>query len=99
MTQHQELLDAEDAYYLTQELSLDAAPIVLPLLLDTNRWTDNKTPQKTDRNDYEVVWESYENIISNYYKELKNTINNTGIRDFNYSYYIANNYSKKYPMK
>jgi len=80
-------------------LSLDAAPVVLPLLSDKGRWTSITIPQKTYRDDYEVSWEPYDYYFNLYYDELNDVSNNAGIRDFNYSNYIATKYSEKYPMK
>ncbi len=38
LVNHQEVLNMEDMSYLTGELSLDAAPVVLPLFSEDNRW-------------------------------------------------------------
>jgi hypothetical protein len=96
MIEHQELLDIEDASYLTQTLSLDAAPVVLPILADASRWSDPSLQKDLDE-DGEEDRGSYEYYIKGYYERLNNSINNTGIRDFNYSYSIAGKYAKKYP--
>jgi hypothetical protein len=96
MIEHQELLDMEDASYLTQTLSLDAAPVVLPILADANHWSDSLEQDLYENG--EEAWGSYEYYVKDYYERLNNKINNTGIRDFNYSYSIAGKYLKEYPM-
>jgi hypothetical protein len=66
---------------------------------DQDRWTSTTIPHKTYQNDYEVSWESYDYYFNLYYDDLKNVSNNAGIRDFNYSNYIATKSAEKYPMK
>lgn len=96
MLEHQDELDAEDAAFLTQTLSLDAVPLVLPVLADDKRWS-GASPQ--DLYKYgEEPWGSYEYYITNYYERLKDARINSDFRDFNYSNTIAANYAKEYPM-
>ncbi len=40
LIQQKEILEEEDAIFLMQELSLDAAPAVVPLLNDSSRWSE-----------------------------------------------------------
>lgn len=98
------LLTLEDAAFLTQELSLDAAPIVLPLLKDPSRWTEEKTVKREYRDsenneyyEYYDEWISLSFYSQEYYNRISLWKNNMGIRDFNYSNYLAVNAVEDYP--
>jgi hypothetical protein len=67
----------EDMSYLTGELSLDAAPVVLPLFSEDDRWERE--------------------VISSYYSRITRSINNSGIRSYNFSYAEAAAAARKYP--
>ena len=85
---HENRLEYEDMSYLTYELSLDAAPLVLPLITDQERWTFEST-SKTDDYEYErsMYWNDPEDMIQNYYDEIKTA--GGDFRGFNYSSYRA----------
>jgi len=89
-----EKLHLEDMRYLTQDLSLDAAPVVITMLNDSNRWIKNKDNAidydgEMLEDDYLVTFEDY---ITSYYDRISYVKNKTGIRDFNYSNNKAINY-------
>jgi hypothetical protein len=91
-------LNSEDIIYLTEELSSDAAPAVVPLLSD---------PESLNAKIKGIKGNDYENFISSdflsaqtsrYYDRIKSKNTNRGIRDFNYSYYQAFKYTKLNPV-
>lgn len=89
----EEKLTLTDMVYLTQDLSLDAAPIVADALKDEDRWISDyakntmkyseKIPHLTTNQG------TYGYYFSNYEKRLKAVKGHIGIRDFNYSCYKA----------
>lgn len=82
---HKELLTREDMNYLTRDLSLDAAPVVLDLISEKERFT-----LKSDGSLYNYeTQESYENIVDDYYVRIANANVHNHIRDFNYSIHRA----------
>ncbi len=83
------LLEEEDMIFLTQELSLDATPVVLPLLREDNRWDETNLQPGMSYDDYEYA----------YYEDVIITKNHMGIRDFNYSNHIAAQSVKEYPRQ
>jgi hypothetical protein len=93
-----ELLDAEDIIYLTQELSEDAAPAVLPLLADQDRWTSGYLSDDDNyvRSESEEPADYY---IKSYYDRINDRNKSKDIRGFNYSYHIAGRYVKDYPLE
>lgn len=95
---HTEILNYEDLSYLTNNLSLDAAPAILPVLEDEHRWTLDKSETDDYRENVYVEDRTPENIISDYYQRISNASARTEIRDFNYSIYLADKYSGKYPL-
>lgn len=80
---HKKQIDLEDVYFLTGELSYDAAPIVIPYLSDWEKQNDH--PNLTFCKDY---------VNELIYEEEKR-----GVRDINFSYWkakdIANQFSEK----
>jgi hypothetical protein len=95
-----ELLDQEDMMYLTYDLSLDAAPVVLPLLADGDRWTieplandDNYDSQRYTGGG------SKASIIDNYYLRIDQANESQDFREFNYSNYSAARWVKEYPKE
>lgn len=84
-----EILEIEDLAYLTQDLSLDAAPYVVSLINETERW------QKLSGEDSQ----EYDRYIYGYQARLANAKRNIGIRDFNYSYYEAGKYASSFLNK
>jgi hypothetical protein len=103
LTQQKEMLNQEDMRYLTHELSLDAAPAVLNVLYDTGRWKSdqvNKQEDGTEIRSYSEVDsginESYDESIRNYSDRINHSSYNMGIRNFNYSIYMASKYASKY---
>ncbi len=84
-----EKLNLDDMRYLTQNLSLDAAPVVLTMLKDSNRWDIEKHENRAMDYDGELLEEDYnetfEDYVTMYYDRISYVKNNTGIKDFNYS--------------
>lgn len=87
-----EVLDQQDMAYLTRDLSLDAAPVVLPLINELDRWTMNNTFDS----EYDTRPVSLQDSIQDYSNRIANAKINTGIRDFNYSYFKAGKLAGKY---
>jgi hypothetical protein len=89
LEEHQEVLSSEDAAFLTQELSLDAAPIVLPLLSDGSRWIDESKQGKVVLEPNEEGWTEELLLVEYYRTGYYDTINrmnkNSDIRDYNFS--------------
>jgi hypothetical protein len=96
-----EQLDQEDIAYLTNDLSIDAAPVVLPLLVDESRY--NLDISTDDDNNYDREYALSDRasgyLIVDYYQKISTAYSNQEIRDFNYSNYLANQYAKKYPLE
>jgi hypothetical protein len=94
LTTQKEMLTMEDMRYVTQELSLDAAPIVSKIINETDRW--NIKRDNSSLYDYRTdQLNNYKDYV-NYYKDrLSAAKTNIGIRDFNYSYYKAAAYMEK----
>jgi hypothetical protein len=84
---HKEKLDIVDMEYLTQELSLDAAPVVLPLL------------QKEDSVGFKFHIRDrlmYNAYIEDYKDKIRKANSGFDIRELNYSDYIASKCLKEY---
>lgn len=79
-------LNLEDMNYLTSELSLDAAPVILPVLSDKTRWDNDWLSEKTA---YDTLYE-FDDWVSDYYHRIEKANEGYHIRDFNYSNYRAN---------
>ena len=104
LEEQNETLSAEDADYLTYELSLDAAPVVLPLLSDINRWTEaakQGTEAMIISNEYEIGFmgdlQALDHYITGYYDKIDSEIANRDIRDYNRSVATAIDMAVKYP--
>ncbi len=93
-------LNMEDLSYLSTELSLDAAPVLLPILENEKRWDKNAETSgdygfESDR----IYPMSYEDMVKNYYQRIEEANDSIDIREFNYSTYIAGKTAKEYPVK
>jgi hypothetical protein len=77
-----EMLNAEDCSYLTNELSLDAAPIVIPVLNNRDRFLETDRVTKLDYLDYEQ---------NRYVKKIEEVSKVRDIREYNFSISIARN--------
>jgi len=97
LIQQTDLLDQGDIYFLTSELSLDAAPLVLSLLDDTSRWTLlDVSEDKLDRNEYDMNLQDPQYYVTDYYRTIIVQSDNREFRDFNYSIYQAEKSRLKY---
>ncbi len=90
---HVDTLSYSDMNYLTNELSLDAAPIVLPVVTDPERWNDNNDKRENEDSIGEYGTMFYEYAISadeikeDYFSRINSTQLERKLRDFNYSIY------------
>lgn len=84
LADHKDRLDLIDMQYMTQQLSLDAAPEVLSLLNEKDKW-DLET--KSDSSDY--YQKTSKDYVNQYYNKISNSDKNNDIRDFNFSNYHA----------
>ncbi len=92
LAKNKEVLNREDCDYLTGQLSLDAAPIVVALLSDNSRWAwDNGVDMKT------ITW--FQFYKKDYYDRISSVNKNFDIRDFNFSRYQAQSAIKKKPYE
>ncbi|MFA9466007.1 MAG: DUF4153 domain-containing protein [Velocimicrobium sp.] len=88
-----ETLGVEDIRYLTWNLSLDAAPVVLEVLKDTNHW--NLVEQKENVGNYDLkltkkdTLEWFQDCKKDYYSRIVAVEKDAGIRNFNFSKDIA----------
>lgn len=90
---HDETIDGEDIVFFIRELSMDAAPVVLPLIDDY----EPKSISVNRENQYTYYsLDMIENYISSYYDDINATEKDKDIRSFNYSYYKAIQYKNKY---
>jgi len=96
---NKEELNVEDIAFLTQELSFDAAPIIIPLLSDPSSWSmaDTSFEQKIDGR--YLAWDSLPDYTDMYYEKIALEEKVRGIRDYNYSYYLASKFTKQYPRQ
>ncbi len=81
-----EKLNLEDLNYLTQKLSLDAAPYVIAILEDTSR-LDLKTQEEPVYGYNEP--QTYEDCKTYYFDRITYAEEKSGLRDFNLSLYYA----------
>lgn len=91
MINHEEALSSEDWLYLTNELSLDAASVILPNLEDETHWKE----ETKLRGDYQYGMEeqygmedqyiSREALQTRYYKRIHSAVEQMGIREYNFS--------------
>jgi len=93
---HEKSLTIEDLSYLTSELSLDAAPIVLTVIGDEKRWENEDI--NSDNSGYDLEG-SYNPLVKNYYHRIDEVNKDIHVRDFNYSNYKAGQVAKQYPNK
>lgn len=105
LEKHQEMLTSEDAAFLTGELSLDAAPVVLPLLYDDRRFTEGaKLGTETPENTYEYEYGSQSQLQSldfyrtQYDTRIQSRKNSRELRDYDYSIARAGTEAEKYPL-
>lgn len=108
--QQKEVLEEEDASFLIRELSLDAAPAVIPLLNDSSRWNetmnsinsdyDNMTLEDDAYNPHLIrgdwTGRDYYGII--YYKRIQWQDQLRGIRDYDFSVKQALREMKQNPI-
>lgn len=92
-------LNAEDIAFFTNELSKDAAPVLIPILQEIYNEIPEYTVQGKENEYYfeAIMFSKYD--IENYYNKIEWENENRDIRDFNLSYYIARKYTDKYPIK
>ena len=84
---HDEVIDSEDIEFLTYELSPDAAGVVIPLLMGVQN-NSSETP----------LSEVYIGSINNYYQRITDKQEASSFRDFNLSFYVASQLTKKYQI-
>ncbi len=106
LEENKQVLSADDAVFLVHELSPDAAEVVLPLLLDDDRWTEealvgSPTPSDYDIYDDGIVIGSqsvdfYRNV---YYDRIRSMNEDRDVRDYNFSVARSANLIKDYPNK
>ena len=92
--QQKEVMEEEDAMFLTQELSLDAAPVVIPLFQDVSRWGDLSVIKidKDGMHDTYLVTDTPKDDLSvldyygiTYYMKIQSENRRRGLKDFNVS--------------
>jgi hypothetical protein len=93
-----QLLQREDIIYLTQELSLDAAPAVLPLLTDEKRWSVESTSDEDQYDRDQGITRELQSseVIIGYAAKVNKARPDYDIRDFNYSKFKAYQAKSKY---
>jgi len=96
---HEETLDYEDFQFLTVELSIDAAPIIVPILSDPAWWNKADTDNTVGNLAQPNLWEQVRVGRDNYYEQITRKEQESGFRDFNYSKYLASSYASQYPIK
>jgi hypothetical protein len=91
---HVDVLNYSDMNYLTSDLSLDAAPVLLPVIADPERWSDTKIDDgKAEDHVRENETMYYEYGVSaavmkeEYYARINRATSEREFRDFNYSIY------------
>lgn len=106
-TDRKAVLEEEDARFLMEELSLDAAPVVVPLLMEKDRWNslmhqddinNGNYFEQTDNYDHHVIkgeWSTLDYYSVLYYKKIQLQNKLRGYRDFNVSIQIADQYRKR----
>lgn len=87
-------LKESDVIFLLEELSIDAAPIVLPYVTSQG-WKEDGTA-KYEYASYQDYYGA-EEALRRYYIDIEFAIENVDFRDFNYSLYLAEKTIKKYP--
>ena len=106
LEKHQKILTSEDAAFLTGDLSLDAASIVLPLLSEDTRFTEGaKQGSETPQNTYEYELGSRSELYNldfyrgMYYTRIQSEKSSRGFRDFDYSIARAYSEAQRYPRE
>lgn len=94
-----EEFDADDIVFLTNELSFDAAPVVLPLLSNPDSLIMKATDSEQENVSNYASRTSLLEYTNQYYDKIAYEEKVRGIRDFNYSYYLASQAAKQYPKK
>lgn len=85
---HTQQLNREDMSFLIRDLSVDAAPLVLPVLKDVDWWNNAGIGQ----NDYDNILfydDSTPESMITYYEQRIETAGNRELRGYNYSAYLA----------
>jgi hypothetical protein len=85
--QHEKSINEEDVLYLTEELSFDAAPAVVPFLEEKR--SNNSSIDKQNYSNFNDSGLSIGDRTIDYYDRIVTKNNERGIRDFNFSYYFA----------
>jgi hypothetical protein len=104
LEEHKQVLSAEDAAFLAQELSLDAAPVVLPLLSDGSRWTE-EAKQGTEVSNtyasdgYMAELQSVDFHSTSYYDTITRMDEESDVRDYNFSVSRAKTLAAQYPIQ
>ena len=91
---HVDTLSYSDMNYLTRELSLDAAPVILPVIADSERWNDENIDNgkaEDSVQEYNNMFYEYDTsadaIKKEYYARINRAQSEREFRDFNYSIY------------
>lgn len=98
---HEKTLNLGDLYFLSSELSLDAAGIILPVIGDEQRWDNQKV--NSGQPDYEIdkygieLYDSYRDLVNEYYYRIDLANQDIDMREFNYSNYKAKQKAIDYP--
>lgn len=85
--QHEKSINEEDVLYLTEELSFDAAPAVVPFLEEKR--SNNSIIDKQNYSNFNDSGLSIGDRTIDYYDRIVTKNNECGIRDFNFSNYFA----------
>jgi len=88
LVRHEEQLDRDDISYLVYSLSLDAAPVVLPALTETDRWSYEAYEDDQYENYVYNDSVTQEQVMADYIQKVKK-LSEYGARDFNYAKYSA----------
>lgn len=108
--QQKEVMEVEDASFLTQELSLDAAPVVIPMLQDVSKWGDVSNTKlskyedlfaselEVDPHVLQGDWSMLDYYRITYYQKIQREDQHRGLKDYNVSITKALKYMKRYPI-
>ncbi len=106
LEEHKPVLSVEDAAFMVQELSLDAAPVVLPLLSDNSRWTEEEntnaeapTTYVSYEDDRMVAYETLDYYNATYYNMIQQENKERDLRDYNFSLARARSLSLIHPIQ
>lgn len=96
----QEILTMEDAQFITQELSADAAAAVIPVLVSESRWNEEINYLTDQNQNYENYNDNYgaklDNYRESYFNQIQTNAQLRGFRDFNFSLWNAEQILKDY---